>query len=75
MPESRRRLLMTFVGNVGIIAVRPLLAAWQATGVRRSATTASLAERSPSQFSPRPGRPASQRCGYKGHWLRESERT
>jgi len=52
MPESRRRLLMTFVGNVGIIAVRPLLAAWQATGARRSATTASLAERSPSNFPP-----------------------
>ena len=52
MPESRRRLLMTFVGTVGIIAVRPLLAAWQATGARRSATTASLAERSPSNFPP-----------------------
>jgi len=34
MPESRRRLLMTFVGAAGILAVRPLLAAWQAPGVR-----------------------------------------
>ena len=52
MPASRRRLLTSFVGTVGIIAVRPLLAAWQAPGVRRSATAASLAERSPCQFPP-----------------------
>jgi len=74
MPESRRRLLMTFVGTVGILAVR-LFLAWQASGVRRSVTPASLAAPSPSQFSPRPGQPASQRSGSNGHWLRESERT
>src|SRR6266403_3634224 len=34
MPESRRRLLMTFVGAAGILAVRPILAAWQTPGVR-----------------------------------------
>lgn len=34
MPESRRRLLMTFVGATGVLAVRPLLAAWQAPSVR-----------------------------------------
>jgi hypothetical protein len=34
MPESRRRLLMTFVGAAGVLTLRPVLSAWQSTGVR-----------------------------------------
>ena len=34
MRESRRRLLMTAVGAVGVLAARPFLAAWQTPGVR-----------------------------------------
>jgi hypothetical protein len=32
MPESRRRLFISFVGAVGVLVFKPLLSAWQAAG-------------------------------------------
>ena len=63
MPESRRRLLMTLVGGAGVLAIRPLLAAWQAPRVRPAPQPRPSPNTPNPNFPPRPERPASHRPG------------
>ena len=67
MRESRRRLLMTAVGAAGVLAARPFLAAWQTPGVWPAPQPRPSPKRTQSQFSLRPGWPASHRPGQEGY--------